>query len=312
MSRDSEVLSCFIGAGGERRAGARRTSIIIPHLNDHARLRDCLLGVKAQTEPPFEVLVAENGSFIDMAVTTALVQELEVEARVLAVAERGAGPARNAGVEATSGEVLVFLDADCRPEPGWLAQGVASTVRSVVVGGPMLVVPLRGGPVSDVEAWDMVFGHDGERSHRRNQHLLGGNMFISRDVFERVGPFRNGFPEDRDWCERARAAGYEIAFDPLLVVKHPPLSSYADLERRWTRMTTEEHVRAGSLRWGRLRFALRSWLVLLSIAPHLGLIVRFKMRGGEASGLGMARILFRIRYWRFVLTWRLLLHRRAI
>ena len=316
MNKDSNLVPCVADLEGDARGpgpgpAPERISIVIPHLKDHARLRDCLLGVRGQIGVPFEVLVAENGSIADAAATVALIKETGVQARVLLVEERGAGPARNAGSTATSGEVLAFLDADCRPAPDWLAQGAAGVRRFGIIGGPMLVTPLFEGPMSAVEAWDVVFGHNAERSYRRNHHLLGGNMFIRRDIFERVGPFRNGLPEDRDWCERARDAGYEIAFDPLLIVEHPPLTSYAAIERRWVRMTTEESVRARGLSWGRLRFALRSWIVLLSIAPHLVRIARFKAHGGEASAAAMARILFSIRWRRFAVTWRLLLRGSA-
>jgi GT2 family glycosyltransferase len=30
------------------------------------------------------------------------------------------------------------------------------------------------------------------------------SMFVRRSVFEEVGGFRNGIPEDRDWCESVR------------------------------------------------------------------------------------------------------------
>ncbi len=80
--------------------------------------------IGAQTFPGdrTEVIVADNGSSRGL---DAVRQIVGSRGRVIEVAERGAGPARNAGVRASSGEAIAFIDSDCRPDERWLEEGLA-------------------------------------------------------------------------------------------------------------------------------------------------------------------------------------------
>lgn len=95
-----------------------RASVIIPHLNEPDNLRRCLQSLEAQrtSEMPFEIIVVDNGS-----------SELPVAAcsgfdaaRLEREPVPGPGPARNLGARLARSELLVFIDADCVAQPGWL------------------------------------------------------------------------------------------------------------------------------------------------------------------------------------------------
>src|SRR5271154_7637613 len=90
-------------------------SVIVPHLNDYDNLDACLtlLGDQSFPNDRTEIIVADNGSSRG---PDALRQIVGTRGRVVEVAERGAGPARNAGVGAARGAALAFLDSDCRPD----------------------------------------------------------------------------------------------------------------------------------------------------------------------------------------------------
>jgi cellulose synthase/poly-beta-1,6-N-acetylglucosamine synthase-like glycosyltransferase len=82
--------------------GVGLVSVIVPHLNDYDNLDACLTLIGAQTFPGdrTEVIVADNGSSRGLDAVCEIVGS---RGRVIEVAERGAGPARNAGVRASSG-----------------------------------------------------------------------------------------------------------------------------------------------------------------------------------------------------------------
>ena len=87
-------------------------SVVIPHLNQPEALDTCLTSLDSQSLERllFEVIVVDNGSAsipTDIVVNhsgTRLLQELQP----------GPGPARNFGVRAANGDIIAFIDADCR------------------------------------------------------------------------------------------------------------------------------------------------------------------------------------------------------
>src|SRR3984885_1030440 len=114
-------------------------SVIVPHLNDYENLDACLTLLAAQSFPGdrTEVIIADNGSSRGLDAVRAIVG---TRGRVIEVAERGAGPARNAAVGASQGDAIAFIDSDCRPDPHWLEEGLAELRRRdfpLVLGGAL-------------------------------------------------------------------------------------------------------------------------------------------------------------------------------
>lgn len=92
-----------------------RVSVVVCHYEQPVQLARTLCALRQQTRPPYEVVVADDGSR-DVPVVPDGVRLVRQE-------DRGfrAAAARNLGVAATSGDLLVLLDADTAPEPGYLA-----------------------------------------------------------------------------------------------------------------------------------------------------------------------------------------------
>lgn len=286
--------------------GAGRISVIAPHYDDLPNLVACVTALAAQTCPPLEIIVVDNASPCGLAAIRAAIGSLSPVIRIIPEAERGAGSARNAGVAASRGDVLAFADADVRPAPDWLERGGQALIDAPIVGGRVDVVAVNPGRRSAVEIWDAVFGFDAEKFFRRGGHLLTGNLFVRRDVFERVGGFRNGVPEDYDWCRRAVLAGYELAYDPDLVVAHPALTEWTRLAARWRRLTGEQYRLGLERRFGVGLYWLRSLMVLGSVLPH-GAVVVLSRRVPLRHKLGVAGLLWRVRLLRFLEAQRLVM-----
>ncbi len=97
-------------------------SVVIPTLNEAARIEKLVAALRLQTHAPLEILVCDGQSDDN----TALLAE-QAGATVLNC-ERGTSKQRNTGARAANGELLVFLDADDLPSPRFL-ESVAASFR---------------------------------------------------------------------------------------------------------------------------------------------------------------------------------------
>jgi len=146
--------------------------------------------------------------------------------------------ARNLGVSEVSGELLLFTDADCLPQPGWAAALAAATAESPVAGGSVRFdLTANRWAVADNIASFADFLGDRPAERATNRPLGSLNLAIRRAAWEQVGPFDEALTtsEDHDWVLRARAAGLDTAFVPEAVVEHAAVRS--------SREEVEEHAR---------------------------------------------------------------------
>jgi GT2 family glycosyltransferase len=271
-------------------------SVIVPHYNDLAALRHCHAKLMLQSWPRdrFEIVIADNMSACGLDA----VRDAAPSAIVVAAHIRGAGPARNAAVAASHGQVLAFLDSDCVPAPDWIACGVAALDIHDFVGGQVIVFPADAARPTPVEAFEMVFNFNFHRYITKVGFTGTGNMFTKRDVFDQVGGFRTGVSEDMDWSFRARAMGYRLGYARAAIVGHPARADWAELQRRWARMIAETFALAAERRYGRIAYAGRALLMPLSIVPHAARIIASPRLHGMRARAGAISILIRLRFWR--------------
>jgi glycosyltransferase involved in cell wall biosynthesis len=96
-----------------------RISIVVPAFQASAAIERCLAALACQTlsHELYEVIVVDDGSTDDTARRAS-----RSGARVIRLpGNRGPAVARNAGLAAARGELVVFTDSDCEPTPGFLA-----------------------------------------------------------------------------------------------------------------------------------------------------------------------------------------------
>src|ERR1700721_1350113 len=116
----------------ERNATVRpRFSIIIPVYNDWKPLEECLQSLARQSNAPgFEVILVDDGS------TETSPEYIRGGGQgppltVIEQAHAGIPAARNRGIRAAKGEVLIFVDADCR-----LLADCLAALSSVIASAP--------------------------------------------------------------------------------------------------------------------------------------------------------------------------------
>ncbi|MEQ8440288.1 MAG: glycosyltransferase family 2 protein [Ilumatobacter fluminis] len=120
-------------------AAAPALSIVVPTYNRRRRLDRVLRSLAGQrTDIPFEVVVVSDGSTDD---TDEYLSSASVPLPVRAIRQDNAGPAaaRNRGIEAAAGDLIVFLDDDVVAGPELVARHAAEHDQDdrLVTIGPM-------------------------------------------------------------------------------------------------------------------------------------------------------------------------------
>jgi glycosyltransferase involved in cell wall biosynthesis len=280
-------------------------SVIIPHLNQEGYLRVGLEALHDQRgiTSEVEIIVVDNGS----TRLPELVCSAWPDVRLVSEPIPGPGPARNRGIREARGEILAFIDADCRAAPGWLAaiETAFADGQTRIIGGDVQVGYQQPSRPTFLEPYESIY------SYRNNEHIAEGfsgtgNLATLPSVVAEVGPFAGiEVAEDRDWGLRAGAAGYTIRYVPEMIVFHPARTSFAELTWKWDRHIAHDYQRIrpkplGALRWfaraigvaGSPVFELRT--VLLSprvsgmrerILAFLCLIAIRLYRGGRMIGV---------------------------
>jgi glycosyltransferase involved in cell wall biosynthesis len=206
-------------------------SVVIPAHNAEQTLPDVLGALRAQDPAPVEVIVVDDGSTDNTAAVAA-----HHGARVVETDHVGyVGGARNAGWTEARGDVVVFLDADMVPAPGWAA-GLVRALREF----PGAIVGC-GRTFSGRSAWGWVAHLQNSTpylpsgSPRRVGFLPSGCLAVPRDAPLRWDESYGG--EDGVFCAEALAAGIELVFDPRFSAHHESArESFGDLRRQQRRI----------------------------------------------------------------------------
>lgn len=266
-------------------------AIIIPHHDDAERLLRCLGALMPQAAAAaatgeIEVIVVDNASTASLDPVRAAYPGL----RLVLEPAKGAAHARNRGVAETVAPLLFFLDCDCVPAPGWLAAARAAAGKGDLVGGRIDVFDETPPPRSGAEAFEAVFAFDNRGYVERKGFSVTANLVTRRDVFLATGPFVHGLSEDLDWCRRATAKGFRLAYDDALRVSHPTRRDWAALRRKWRRTTDEGFGVNGRTPLRRLAWACKALAMPLSVLAHAPRVLRHPALTGAERASALATL----------------------
>src|SRR4051812_1542206 len=195
-------------------------SVIICSYNGASTVESCLRSMERIKYPEYEVVFVDDGS-------TDNTQEILKKfpwVRNIRQKNMGLSHARNVGMNAARGEIIVYSDSDCEADEDWLYYVALAMVRGphAGMGGPNLI-PDEGSWVADC-----VGLSPGGPTHvmiddRTAEHVPGCNMAYYTKVAKEVNGFDSQFRaagDDVDFIWRLQHAGYTIGFAPAAQVWH--------------------------------------------------------------------------------------------
>jgi GT2 family glycosyltransferase len=175
-----------------------------------------------------EVVVADNTA-------TGAAEHLAAgRARVVrATRERSAYHARNEGARAATGEWILFLDADCRPEGGLLDAYFGEAIPEDIgaLAGQILGEPDQRSFAARYARSRRLFDHADGLIRADGGGAAAGNLLVRRAAFDAIGGFAEGIRSggDLDLCHRLQADGWRLEFRPGAIVHHRHRASVPSL-----------------------------------------------------------------------------------
>ncbi len=190
-------------------------SVIIPVYNRIDEVESLLESLAAQTARNFEVIIVEDGSSMPCEEAVAKYKD-KVDVKYYYKDNEGRSIARNYGLERATGDYFIFFDSDCIIPPDYF-----QTVSRELKPNPL---DCFGGPDAAHDSFTPVQKaiNYSMTSFLTTGGIRGGkikldkfvprtfNMGFSRDVYDKVGGFREMFSEDIDMSTRIRLAGFSI------------------------------------------------------------------------------------------------------
>lgn len=210
-------------------------SVIVPVYNRIDEVRDLLESLVCQTQKNFEVIIVEDGS-------TEPCEEIvdnyygSFHLKYFYKSNEGRSIARNYGIERASGRYFIFFDSDCVIPPDYFAiLDRELTERPLdAFGGPDAAhssfTPTQKAISFAMTSFLTTGGIRGGKVQMEKFTPRSFNMGYSREVYEKVGGFREMFSEDIDMSTRIRQAGFSIG---LIHPAHVYHKRRVDFKKFW-------------------------------------------------------------------------------
>jgi GT2 family glycosyltransferase len=213
------LREAFAGSPADLLPAKPKVSVVVCTYNGSRTLDQCLQSLDRLDYPDYEVVVVDDGSTDSVPEIVARFPDVTTVRQP----NRGLSAARNAGVQAATGEILAYTDDDCFVDPDWLTHLVYQLERTGAagVGGPNLT-PEDGRLAACVAA------SPGQPTHvlvsdQVAEHIPGCNMAFRKDALLAVNgcdPLYRKAGDDVDLCWRLQDAGYWMTFAPGAFVWH--------------------------------------------------------------------------------------------
>lgn len=199
--------------------------MIVPVFNRPDEISDLLASLASQSDSGFETVIVEDGSTIPCR------EQCEAYAGRLSLKyfykdNEGRSIARNYGMDRAGGDYFIFVDSDCILPPdyiGRLREALGETPADCF-GGPDAAhesfTDTQKAINYSMTSFLTTGGIRGGKVHMEKFTPRTFNMGFSRQVFEKVGGFREMFSEDIDMSTRIRLAGFSVMLFPDVAVYH--------------------------------------------------------------------------------------------
>jgi len=211
-----------------------RISVLIPCYNQEKHIRQTIEAIINQTYPPDEIIVVDDGS-TDHSVE--LIKQLPIK---LIQHETNKGPsiARNTALQHSSGEIIIYIDADAYADKYMIAALLKA--YQFPHDGKLAGVTGRGIETHIENIYDRwrslhAVQDFGKKMRDRVPFPFGLCMSFYRDKLLEIGGFDPYFPinagEDFDIGLRLKKANYWLRYEPKAIVYHQHSDTYDSLKK---------------------------------------------------------------------------------
>lgn len=211
-----------------------KISVIIRTYKREKLLKELIEKILNKGDGPEEIIVVDNdinGSAENVVESFAN----DYPVKYFIQPEISASKTANLGIEKSKGEIVAFIDDDAIPEKNWIREirKVFKNEKIHIVGGKVKLKTDKTLPAwIDYKLKSFLGEIDlgGKfRKMRKNEFPVLMNFAAKKEVFEKVGKFSEklGYQknkpfagEETAFCISARKKGYEIYYNPDIVVYH--------------------------------------------------------------------------------------------
>jgi len=246
-----------------------QASVVIACYNEERDIPECLADLLAQDYVSLEIIVVDGGSADKTVYLVKTFMERSSKIKLFFEGERkGPGNARNIGAKASSGEVLIFRDADSRtPDTHFIRNLVEpfedSEVQAVLASSYALI------PTASFLERSLTLSHYGHRlrRHGRLPEAYRKAIFLEVDGFDP----KLGFGEDVDLATRVFERRAKLAYTKDPVQIGAEVRSLRELVKRelWYGNTLLGYLKKNRSAWVRVAYAVLHPLVLVGVVPSL-------------------------------------------
>lgn len=191
-------------------------SVIVPVYNRIDEVKELLDSLSRQTATDFEVIVVEDGSTEPCRDIVESFAAEGLDAKYYFKENEGRSIARNYGMDRAQGDYFIFFDSDCVIPPDYFKNLSTALEKKPLdcFGGPDAAHDSFSDTQKAINYAMTSFlttgGIRGGKIQLEKFVPRTFNMGYKRQVYEKIGGFREMFSEDIDMSTRIRQAGFSI------------------------------------------------------------------------------------------------------
>ncbi len=254
-----------------------KVSVVIPAYNEEHNIGQAVKAIFSQHRNgvDIEVIVVDDGSTDDT-----VEKARSAGAKVLELNKDGGqgkpGAVRNKGARISTGDPIIFLDADCVVDEGWLQAILDGHANGATIVGGALALPPGFEVMARCDYYCSVYVTHPERKAGDVPHHPPANLSVRRAAFLSTVGFTETAPfeytnEERAWQAELHRMGHRIYFAPKAIAYHYSRPGFPNLMRRnyrWGYTAIECKHTTGM---ARMAWLYRYPVLLIVISPLLAI-----------------------------------------
>lgn len=202
-----------------------KLSIIVPVYNRPDEVSELLKSLAGQSDTDFEVVIVEDGSSVPCRQVCGQFDS-QLNLHYYVKPNSGRSETRNFGMNRAAGDYFIIFDSDCILPPQYIAtvRRYLQTDYADCFGGPDAAdrsfTRMQRAISYSMTSFLTTGGIRGGMKNADKFSPRSFNMGISKEVYQKVGGFRNMIGEDIDLSIRIKEAGYKTKLYPKAFVYH--------------------------------------------------------------------------------------------